>query len=124
MSNTIKKYVAKNMDIAEKLGKELLRLWISDGYERPFLQHSFIPYEGEDRNSRVTIFAMQGSPIRGFVVVFPQGEVVRVFNGRFSEIFRIEPCHTLPEYQTRHYKQTGYSPKIKTFNPDFKKILL
>lgn len=120
MSMKVKKYTAKNMDIAKKLGKELLKLWVSDGYNRPFLEHSFIPYEGKDKESGVTIWAMQGSPIRGFVVVFPQGRIVRVFDSGFLEIFRIELNDIPWEYQTRHYQQTGYSPKIKTFNPKFK----
>lgn len=122
MSIKVKKFTARNMEIAEKLGKELLRLWVCDGYQRPFLEHSFIPYKGKDKESGVIIWAMQGSPIRGFVVVIPLGRIVRVFDSGFSEIFRIGEDYTPEEYQTKHYQLKGYSPKIKTYNPMFKGI--
>lgn len=124
MSIRVKKFQAKNMSVAEKLGKELLRLYIQGGYDRDFLECSFIPYNGTDKREGVTIFAMQGSPIRGFVVIDPLARMVKVFDSFFDEINRIGIDYSDVRMNSYTFARLGYCPKIRTYNPDFKEIPL
>lgn len=120
MSKRVKRFKATNMSVAEKLGKELLKLCVTDGYKREFLEHTFFPYKGEVKESGVTILAMQGSPIRGFVVITPLARMVRVFDSSFTELNRIDiDCSDYAVNSSPVMRKLGYCPKIKTSNPSF-----
>ena len=114
-----KQYLAKNMDTGIKLGKKILRLWIPDGEDRPFSEkYTFLGYKGSDKNSGVTILAMQGSPIRGFIVVNPLARRVKVFDGVFTEMASIDTDSSEYIFNSPSVMEKyGYCPKLRTPNP-------